>query len=320
MENGRPMIDDAKRVVTVFGGTGFLGHRVALHLRQRGFSVRIASRHPDRRRGCFSPDDSNTELRASDVHDERSVANALAGAYGAVNAISLYVERGRESFQSVHVEAAERVAGQAQRAGVQRLVHVSGVGSDPSSSSLYIRKRGEGEHAVQAAFADAIVMRPTVMFGADDVFLTPILGLLRRLPVYPMFGDGQTKLQPVWVEDVAEAITRVLLPAVPLPIAYECGGPRIYSYATLVRTLANEAGIKAVLLPLPFVAWHAIARIGEMLPDPPITRNQVELMQVANVSSTDQPGLSDLGIAPRRIEEEVRSIIRKGRGREAQGR
>ena len=171
----RPMTDDPNRIVTVFGGTGFLGHRVALHLRQRGFPVRIASRHPDRCRGCFSPDNSNTELRASDVHDERSVANALVGAYGVVNATSLYVERGRETFQSVHVEAAERLARLAQRAGVQRLVHVSGVGSDPSSPSLYIRKRGEGEQVVQAAFADAILMRPTVMFGADDAFLTPIL-------------------------------------------------------------------------------------------------------------------------------------------------
>ena len=260
------MIDDPSRIVTVFGGTGFLGRRVALHLRHRGFPVRIAARHPDRCRGYFSSDDLNTELRACDIYDERSVANALLGAYGAVNATSLYVERGRETFQSVHVEAAERLARLAQRAGVQRLVHVSGVGADTASPSLYIRKRGEGEHVVQAAFADAILMRPTVMFGADDAFLTTILRLLRRLPVYPMFGDGQTKLQPVWVEDVAEAITRALLPAGPLPITYECGGPRIYSYKTLLRALATEVGIKVVLLPMPFIAWHATAWIGEMLP------------------------------------------------------
>ena len=294
------MTDGTSRIVTVFGGTGFLGHRVALHLRQRGFPVRIASRHPERCRGWFGPDDLNTELRAADIHDERLVANALVGAYGAVNATSLYVERGRETFQSVHVEAAERLACLAQRAGVQRLVHVSGVGANTASPSLYIRKRGEGEQVVQAAFADAILMRPTVMFGADDALLTPILSLLRRLPVYPMFGDGRTKLQPVWVEDVAEAITRALLPAAPIPITYECGGPRIYSYKTLLRALAKEAGIQAILLPLPFIAWHAIARIGEMLPHPPITRNQVELMQVANVSSTDQPGLTDLGDCPAR--------------------
>ena len=111
--------------------------------------------------------------------------------------------------------------------------------------------RGEGEQVVQAAFANAILMRPTVMFGADDAFLTPILKLLRRLPVYPMFGDGRTELQPVWVEDVAEAITRAMMPPALLPVTYECGGPRIYSYETLLRALAKEAGIRAVLLPFP---------------------------------------------------------------------
>jgi NADH dehydrogenase len=302
------------RIVTVFGGTGFLGRRIALHLRQQGVRVRIASRHPDRWRGRFGADDPEIQLLATDIHDGQSIAAAMRDAYGAVNATSLYVERGRETFQSVHIEAAERLARLAQRAGVQRLVHVSGVGSDATSRSLYIRKRGEGEQVVRAAFANAILMRPTVMFGSDDAFLTPILRLLRRLPVFPMFGDGRTRLQPVYVEDVAEAITRSLLQTESGPITYECGGPNIYSYKELLRALAEAAGSKAALLPLPFAAWRAMARVAEMLPNPPITRNQVELMQVDNVTATDEPGLADLGISPRAIEVEVRSIMRKASG------
>ena len=127
-----------------------------------------------------------------------------------VNAVSLYVEHGRETFHSVHVEASQRVAVQAHRAGVERLVHVSGIGSDAASPSLYIRKRGEGELAVRTAFADATIIRPAVMFGPDDAFLTTILKLLRRLPIYPMFGRGLTRLQPAYVNDVAEAIATVL--------------------------------------------------------------------------------------------------------------
>jgi uncharacterized protein YbjT (DUF2867 family) len=302
------------RIVTVFGGTGFLGRRIVLHLRQQGIRVRIASRHPHRWRGWFGADDPEIQLWASDIHDRQSVADAMRGAYGAVNATSLYVERGRETFQSVHVEAAERLARLAQRAGVQRLVHVSGVGSNAASPSLYIRKRGEGEQAVQAAFADAILMRPTVMFGPDDAFLTPILNLLRRFPLYPMFGDGRTKLQPVYVEDVAEAVTRALLATESRAITYECGGPNIYSYKELLRALAETVGSKAILLPLPFAAWHVMAWLGELLPNPPITRNQVELMQVDNVTATDKPGLADLGIWPRTIEAEVRSIMPKRQG------
>jgi nucleoside-diphosphate-sugar epimerase len=142
------------RVVTVFGGTGFLGRRIVRHLRLHDFCVRVASRHPDSGHALLPLDDPQVRSIKADVHDERSVADALADAYGAVNAVSLYVEQGRETFHSVHVESAQRVAAQAQRAGVKRLIHVSGIGANPRSQSPYIRKRGEGELAVRAAFGE----------------------------------------------------------------------------------------------------------------------------------------------------------------------
>jgi NADH dehydrogenase len=166
------MVPVSDRVVTVFGGTGFLGRRVVRQLGRHGFGVRVASRHADRSQPLF--DDLQFRLIKTDVHDERSVVEALAGAYGAVNAVSLYVEHGRETFHSVHVESARRVAIQAQRAGVERLVHVSGIGVDARSQSLYIRKRAEGELGVRAAFADALLIRPAVMFGLSlDYHQTP---------------------------------------------------------------------------------------------------------------------------------------------------
>jgi NADH dehydrogenase len=301
-----PMRD---RIVTVFGGTGFLGRRVVRHLRKRGFSVRIASRHPDRGHRLFGLDDPQLQSVAANIHHEQSVADAVAGAYGVVNAVSLYVEQGQETFHSVHVESAERVAVQAHQAGVEWVAHVSGIGSDFTSPSLYIRKRGEGELVVQAAVADAILIRPAVMFGADDAFLNPILNLLRRLPVYPMFGRGLTKLQPAYVEDVAEAIATALQRTQKQAITYECAGPRVYSYEELLRTVAHKAGIKARLIPVPFFTWHALAWVAEMLPSPPLTRNQVELMQVDNMSSPEMPGFGELGIAPRSIEEILQEIL-----------
>ena len=192
------MVATNGRTVTVFGGTGFLGRRIVRHLRFREFSVRIASRHPDRGHRLFGPDDPQLQSVEADVHDERSVADALAGAYGVANAVSLYLERGQETFHSVHVESAQRVAAQAHRAGVERFVHISGIGADAASQSRYIRKRGEGELVVRAAFRDAIVIRPAVMFGPDDAFLTSRLKLLRRRPIYPMFGLGLTRLQPAY--------------------------------------------------------------------------------------------------------------------------
>ena len=296
------------RVVTVFGGTGFLGRRVARHLRKHEFSVRIASRHPERSRGLFGSDDPQLQSVEADIHDERTVADVLAGAYGAVNAVSFYVEHGRETFHSVHVEAARRVAVQAHRAGVERFAHVSGIGADATSPSLYIRKRGEGELAVQAAFTDAILVRPAVMFGPDDAFLTTVITLLRRLPIYPMFGHGLTRLQPADVEDVAEAIARALQRIQRRAVTFECAGPRVYSYEEFLRAVAHEAGLKSILIPLPFAAWHALSWIAEMLPSPPITRNQVELMQVDTVASPAMPGFEELGISPHSVEDLLRQM------------
>src|SRR6476469_3397152 len=248
-----------ERAVAVFGGTGFLGRRVVRHLRKRGFSVRIASRHPDRGDELFALDDPHLQSVEADIHDEQSVARTLAGVYGVVNAVSLYVEHGTETFQSLHVECAQRLATQAYQAGVERLVHVSGIGADAASQSLYVRKRGEGELAVRAAFTDALLIRPAVMFGPDDAFLTTILKLLRRLPIYPMFGRGLTRLQPAFVEDVAEAIVRLIERAEAQPGIFECGGPRVYSYEEFVGIVARQAGLAPILIPIPFAVWHALA-------------------------------------------------------------
>ncbi|MDB5460611.1 MAG: epimerase [Caulobacteraceae bacterium] len=294
-------------IVTVFGGTGFLGRRIVARLREHSFAVRVASRHPARARALFGSEDPRLQSVEADIHDERSVAAALADAHGAVNAVSLYVERGGATFESVHVEAARRIAVQARQAGVARLAHVSGIGSDTASPSLYVRRRGEGELAVRAAFADAILVRPAVMFGPDDAFLNLILQLLRRLPAYPMFGTGATRLQPAHVEDVAEALARALQRGGPETI--ECGGPHIYTYRTLLLTVAEAAGLKARLVPVPFGLWRAIARVSEMLPNPPLTRNQVELMQIDTVASPSMPGFAQLGLSPRSVEDALRQMV-----------
>ena len=203
------MVATNDRTVTVFGGTGFLGRRIVRRLRYRGFPVRIASRHPDRGHSPFGPDDPQLQSIEADIHDERSVADALAGAYGVVNAVSLYVEHDRRLFIPFTSRLLNGQQFKRTALEFERLVHVSGIGADAASPSRYVRKRGEGELAVRAAFADALFVRPAVMFGPDDAFLTTILKLLRQLPIYPMFGGGRTRLQPAYVEDVAEAVARV---------------------------------------------------------------------------------------------------------------
>jgi uncharacterized protein YbjT (DUF2867 family) len=304
-----------RRIVTVLGGTGFLGRRVVRHLLNHGFSVRITSRHPDHARLCLAPDRTRVEAVRVDVHDETSVAAALAGAFGAVNAVSLYVEvRDHATFQAVHVGAAARIARLARAAGVECLIHVSGIGADPASTSDYIRARGEGEIAVREAFPKATLIRPSVMFGSDDRFLTTLVRLLRTLPVYPLWGGGQTRLQPVHVEDVAEAIARVVRGAAGADQScYEFGGPRIYTYAEFLRSIADQIGIRPRLLPLPFALWGVLAFLSEFTPGAPLTRNQVALMRHDNVASRDLPGLCDLYVPPTALEEVLLTIAGRDR-------
>lgn len=290
-----------ERSITVFGGTGFLGRRIVRHLLDRGFAIRIATRHPERARPLAKAAARPVETIRADINDEASVAAAVAGAFAVVNAVSLYVEQGNQTFHSVHVEAAARLARHAREQDVKQFVHVSGIGSDAHSPSRYIRSRGQGEEAVRAAFPDATVMRPAVMFGPDDAFLTPLVNLLRRFPVFPMFGRGRTRLQPAHVEDVAEAVARVLTTP-ERQTAYELGGPRVYTYEGLLRAIADGLGVKRAFVPVPFAAWRALSLAAEMLPRPPLTVNQVELMEVDNVAAPDRAGFHALGIEPRSIE------------------
>ena len=183
-------IDRAMSCVTVFGGTGFLGRRIVYQLGERRITVRVGSRHPGQTVG------DDVKQIAANAHDERSVAAAIAGVDGVVNAISLYVEHGRETFHSVHVEAATRIASVARRVGVKRLVHISGIGADVASPSPYIRSRGEGEVAVQAAFPGAVIVRPAVLFAPDDGFsqrFSGFFGSCRLIRYLATAGRGSSR-------------------------------------------------------------------------------------------------------------------------------
>ena len=303
------LTDRGMSCATVFGGTGFVGRRVVRHLRESGTKVRIVSRH--RALGKYD----GIEQIAADARDQRSVEAAVAGADGVVNAISLYVEHGSDTFHSVHVETAAKIARAARQAGIRRFVHVSGIGANTASPSPYIRSRGEGEAAVQTAFPGAVIVRPAVMFAPDDAFLTTILRLLRSLPAYPIFGDGRTRLQPVYADDVAAAIAQILRQSrKPYPV-YELAGPRVYSYEELLRTIARIARLRPVLMRMPFAFWDALAGVAEMLPRPPLTRNQVELMQIDTTASESLPGFRALGISPRSLEDELEAILRQNKPR-----
>lgn len=307
-QHGRNDLAD-ENIVTVFGGTGFVGRRIVSRLVEKGIDVRAVSRHP-----CKNKLDNATDKRPSqqieaDILDPSSIAAAVAGSRAVVNAVSLYVERGEKTFERVHVEAAAALATASRVAGVERFVQISGIGSDSKSRSNYIRARGRGEDVVKAAFPGAVIVRPSVMAGPDDAFITTIARLVRLLPIYPLFGEGGTRLQPVHVEDVAEAVSRLASGQNSTDASiFECAGPRIYSYRELVGEVAIQLKARVTLVPVPFAVWSILATAAEFLPAVSLTRNQVDLMRCDNVAASDLPGLEELGIQPRGIEEVVHMV------------
>ncbi len=287
--------------VTVFGGTGYLGREVVRQLAQAGTRrIRIAVRHPVPAGAAVG--DDRIETVEADVTRPGSVRRALEGSDGAVNAVSLYLPTRTVGFEDIHVTGARNVASAAREVGAA-LVHVSGVGADAGSSQRYIRARGQGEQAVRAAHAGAVLVRPTVLFSAQGGLVEQVLRVLRRTRVFPLFGRGETRLQPVHRSDVARAIVELL--GRNDVDECECGGPEVKPYRAFVEQIAAAAGIALHPLPVPFPAWHAVALLTERLPGAPLTRDQVALMRADKIAAD---GLTTLGIAPRSLDTALRGL------------
>lgn len=291
--------------VTVFGGSGFLGRRIVERLSSVSIPIRIATRRPQATGGAEALGgrrSGSIEWVRADVRDDASVAAAVAGARGVVNAVSLYVERGGSTFRSIHIEGARNVALQSQKAGAAVLVHISGLGADPTAPSPYIRARGEGEAAVRENFERPTILRPSVMFGVDDAFLNRLARIVSIFPAIPLFGTGGTRLQPVWVGDVAAAAGRLFEKGFERAEIYELGGPRVYSYREIVERIAACLGKRPVLFPMPYEAWKLASLAGRFLPGVPVSETQVDLMRTDNVAGPGYPTLSHVNIDPKPME------------------
>jgi NADH dehydrogenase len=243
------------------------------------------------------------------VHDRASVVAAIAGADAVVNAVSAYVEKPGATFESVHEQGPGTLAQEAAAAGVARIVLVSGIGADAESRSPYIRARGRGELAVRQAFPGATIVRPSAMFGPGDALFGTLADIVRLLPVVPLIGGGRTRLQPVYVEDVAEGIARMLANRATVGQTYELAGPGVYTLRELVGFALRLMDKRRLLLPVPFAVAEIQARLFELLPRAPLTSGQVDLLRADNVASGALPGLRDLDILPKAIEDIVPTYI-----------
>jgi uncharacterized protein YbjT (DUF2867 family) len=299
--------------VSIFGGSGFLGQRIARRLAAEGTTVRVAVRHPDQARSALRAAglEQVMVLRA-DIRDQVAVAAAVAGTDAVIDAVSAYVETGDVTFEAVHEQGAETLAREAAAAGVARFVLVSGIGADPDSGSAYIRARGRGERRVQQAFPSATIVRPSAMFGPGDALFSTLARLTRVLPVLPLIGGGHTRVQPVYVDDVAEAIARMLADPGTVGRTYELAGPDVYTMRELATIALRLSGRRRLLVSVPFAVAELQARVFELLPSPPLTTGQVDLLKTDNVASGILPDLRELNIEPKAIEDIVPTYLGRG--------
>ena len=301
----------ADRRVTVFGGSGFLGRRIVQRLAADGAEVRIAVRHPER--AAFLTKTGRpgqiTAVRA-DVWDEATVPPALAGAGAVVNTVGHYVARGDASFEAIHGQGARHVAAAADGGRDAPRAHLghrrrSGVRLALRSGPRHGRAPGARRLSRSDHHAPERHVRP------DHDFLNRLAGLARVLPVLPLFGAGDVKLQPVYVDDVAAAVGTALATPAAAGKLYELGGPRVYSYKALVQLVLEQTGKRRLLLPLPYFAWNALAALMAPLPARPISRDQVKLMQTDNVVSPGALTFADLGITPTALEAIAPTYLRR---------
>lgn len=285
------------RTATVFGGGGFIGRHLVRRLARGGTVIRVPTRHAARVKvlrtagvvGQIVPE-------MIDVFDDAELAAAIQGADMVVNLIGILHQTRRDGFVKVHEELPGRIARIAAAAGVPRLVHVSALGAAADSASVYARSKAAGEAAVLAAFPKATILRPSIVFGPEDDFFNRFAAMSFLSPVLPLVGGGNTRFQPVYVGDVADAIMAALERADAQGRTYELGGPSVFTFRELMEKMMAETGRHRLLAPLPWGLAKLMAGFAQWIPNPPLTPDQVELLKHDNVVSGTAPGLAELGI------------------------
>jgi NADH dehydrogenase len=294
-------------LVTVFGGSGFIGAQVVRALAKRGYRVRIAVRQPNvSYRMRVLGDVGQIELVQANLRNAASIGRALDGAEACVNLVGILYEQGRQGFQGLHTRGAEEVAKAAAARGITRFVQMSALGADSGSPSKYSRSKALGEQAVRAVIPSAVVIRPSVVFGTDDSLFNRFAHLASLLPVIPLPGGGETKFQPIFVGDVAQAIANAVTDPALAGKTFEIGGPKVYTYKQLMQLTLQEIHKSRPLLTLPWPVASllgALAEIpGKFLPIAPVlTADQVSLLKKDNLPAVN--GIVALGVpAPVAVE------------------
>lgn len=296
--------------VTVFGGSGFIGRYTVRRLAASGARVRVAVRKTNTA-NFLKPMGEVGQISLEAVHLAKTddLKPFVEGSTHVVNAVGILSEWGNQTFSAVQAQAPGKIARAAAAVGVRHLVHVSAIGADASSQSTYAQTKAAGEAAVREAFPTATILRPSVVFGAEDAFFNRFAGMAQFSPALPLIGGGKTRFQPVYVDDVAAAIVTALNSDEAQGETYELGGPDVYTFKELMQYLLKVIDKKRALISLPFGVANFQARLAELLPNPLLTRDQVTLLKSDNVVNDGAKTFADLGLTATPLEVVVPSYL-----------
>lgn len=299
--------DEARRpdfkVATVFGGAGFIGRHVVRRLAKRGWRVIIASRRPAEAM-FLKPLGSVGQIvpMYADITDDASVEPAVRTADFVINLVGILAEKRSGDFETIQGEAPRRIARLAKAAGAERMVQISAIGADKAAEAAYARTKAMGEEGVLAEFPDATILRPSIVYGPEDNFFNMFAGMAQMSPILPLIGGGHTRFQPVYVGDVADAVLAALERLDVFGKTYELGGPSVYSFRQLMEMMLKEIRRRRYLMTIPWPLAKLQGKVLGMLPNAPLTSDQVTMLKSDNVAGEGMPGLEDLGVAPTALE------------------
>lgn len=299
-------------IVTIFGGSGFVGRYVARRMAKRGWRVRVAVRRPNEAIFVRTYGDvGQVEPIQTNIRDEASTRRAIQGARAVINCVGILSQNSHQKFDGVHDAGAGRIARLSAECGVRRLIHISAIGADRKSGSSYAKSKAAGETAVLAAFPGATILRPSIIFGPEDEFFNRFAGMARFSPILPVVGP-KTRFQPVYVDDVAAAAALAAAGEAPAGL-YELGGPTTYSFRELMELMLTEVRRRRLLAPIPFFAAKILAALLDavqmltlgLISNTILTRDQVELLKSDNVVAPDAQGFAALGLSPMSVESVI---------------
>jgi NADH dehydrogenase len=299
--------NQSAKLVTVFGGSGFLGRYVVQALARRGYRIRVAVRRPDLA-GHLQPLGMVGQIKAiqANLRYRWSIDRAVEGADAVVNLVGIMHERGRQTHDAVQAFGPRAIGEAARAQGISSVVHISAIGADQPSTVGYMRTKAEGEAGLRETLPAAVVMRPSIMFGPEDDFFNRFAAMARMSPALPLIGGGRTRFQPAFVGDVGEAIARAVDGAATEGAIYELGGPEVLTFRELIERILRVTKRRRLLIPVPWFAARLMGRVGQHLPGKPITLDQVRMLMFDNVVSPEaereKHTLQGLGIEPTSLE------------------